>query len=269
MKGLSLAVKRPDYPSRVLSAMMIRNACPRCEEIDYKKNGKTDYGKQNYRCRRCGREFIRDLDRDPVSLEQQELVKKLLLERISLRGICRVVSVSLGWLLNYLVGLYERLPDHLNVRLEHMDKHVLVQRLEVEADELLSFVKHKKNKQWLWLAMDVKTKQVIAFSVGDRSKRSARKLWKAIPEVYKQKAIFYTDQYAGYPGIIPATQHQAISKQFRKTNHIERLNCTLRQRISRLVRATLSFSKKLANHTGAIHYFICHYNLTLAAKLAG
>jgi insertion element IS1 protein InsB len=83
----------------------------------------------------------------------------------------------------------------------------------------------------------------------------------------KQKATFYTDQYAGYPGIIPATQHQAISKQFRKTHHIERLNCTLRQRISRLVRATLSFSKKLASHIGAIHYFICHYNLTLAAKL--
>ena len=249
--------------------MMIRNACPRCEETDYKKNGKTHQGKQNYRCRRCGREFIRELDRDPITPEQQELVKKLLLERISLRGICRVVGISLGWLLNYLVGLYEKLPDHLNVRLEHADKQVLVQRLEVEADELLSFVKHKENKQWLWLAMDVKTRQVIAFYVGDRSKHSARKLWKAIPDLYKQTAVFYTDQYAGYPGIIPVGQHRAISKQFRKTNHIERFNCTLRQRISRLVRAALSFSRKLANHIGAIRYFLCHYNLTLAAKLVG
>ena len=49
---------------------------------------------------------------------------------------------------------------------------------------MLSFVKTKKNKQWLWLAMDVKTRQVLAFYVGDRSKRSARKLWKAIPNVY-------------------------------------------------------------------------------------
>ncbi|HJW29675.1 MAG TPA: IS1 family transposase, partial [Saprospiraceae bacterium] len=248
---------------------MIRNACPRCEESDYKKNGKAHHGKQNYRCRRCGRAFIRELDRGQVSPEQQELVKKLSLERISLRGICRVVGVSLGWLLNYLVGLYERLPDHLNVRIEHTDKHVLIQRLEVEADELLSFIKHKKNKQWLWLAMDLKTRQVVAFHVGDRSKHSARKLWKAIPKVYKERAVFYTDQYAGYPGIIPAGQHRAISKELRKTNHIERLNGTLRQRISRLVRATLSFSKKLTNHIGAIHYFICHYNLTQATKFAG
>ncbi len=131
---------------------------------------------------------------------------------------------------------------------------------------MFGFVGNKKNKQWIWLAMDAKTRQVIAFYVGDRSKRSARKLWKAIPKAYKQNALFYTDKYEAYKGVIPADQHQPVSKQTRKTNHIERLNCTLRQRISRLVRATLSFSKKLANHIGAIRYFLCHYNLTLAAK---
>jgi len=46
--------------------------------------------------------------------------------------------------------------------------------------------------------------------------------------------------------------------------HIERLNNTLRQRISRLMRKTLSFSKKLENHIGAIWYFIHHYNAPLA-----
>ena len=156
----------------------------------------------------------------------------------------------------------------INVSLEQVDNHVLMQRLEVEADELLSFVKNKQNKPWLWLAMDIKTKQVLAFYVGDRRKHSARKLGKAIPQVYKQTALCYTDQYESYPGVIPADQHRALSKQFRKANHIECLNCTLRQRIFRLVRATLSFSQKLDNHIGAIRYFLCHYNLTLAAKLA-
>ena len=66
---------------------------------------------------------------------------------------------------------------------------------------------------------------------------------------------------------MPAEQHRAITKQARKTNHIERCNNTLRQRVSRLVRETLSFSKKLANHIGAIKYFICHYNLTRRVAL--
>jgi insertion element IS1 protein InsB len=65
--------------------------------------------------------------------------------------------------------------------------------------------------------------------------------------------------------VIPAAQHKAINKLTRKTNHIERLNNTVRQRVSRLVRDALSFSKKLAHHIGAIKLFICHYNLTKAA----
>jgi hypothetical protein len=43
----------------------------------------------------------------------------------------------------------------------------------------------------------------------------------------------------------------------------ERFNNTLRQRVGRLVRKTLSFSKKLRNHIGAIWYFVHHYNASL------
>jgi insertion element IS1 protein InsB len=57
----------------------------------------------------------------------------------------------------------------------------------------------------------------------------------------------------------------AITKKARKTNHSERFNHTLRQRVSRLVRETRSCSKKLVNHIGAITYFICYDNLTKVA----
>jgi len=43
--------------------------------------------------------------------------------------------------------------------------------------------------------------------------------------------------------MIPAAQHKAIMKKTWKTNHIERFNNTLRQRVSRLARDTLAFSK--------------------------
>jgi insertion element IS1 protein InsB len=85
--------------------------------------------------------------------------------------------------------------------------------------------------------------------------------------VYREQAMFYTDHYIVYKGVIPPAQHRAISKLARQTNHVERFNCTLRQRVSRLVRSTLSFSKNVANHIGAIKYFICHYNLTRGAAL--
>jgi insertion element IS1 protein InsB len=70
-----------------------------------------------------------------------------------------------------------------------------------------------------------------------------------------------------YEGIFPTTRHQQVGKDSGKTNHIERFNLTLRQRVSRLVRKTLSFSKKLDNHIGAIWTFIHHYNESMAPKL--
>ena len=136
-------------------------------------------------------------------------------------------------------------------------------------DELWSFVGAKTNRQWVWIAMDASTRQILAFHVGDRSRQSAQALWEKIPTLYQEQATFYTDLYEVYKGVIPLAQHRAISKLARKTNHVEHFNCTLRQRVSRLGRATLSFSKKLVNHIGAIKYFICDYNLTKCAALPG
>jgi insertion element IS1 protein InsB len=137
-----------------------------------------------------------------------------------------------------------------------------VDPLEAEADELWSFVGKKANPQWLWLALDARSRQILAFHVGDRSRKSAQQLWNKLPAAYRDQATFYTDAYAPYGKVIPKAQHRPITKAARKSNHVERFNGTLRQRLSRLVRSALSFSKNLANHIGAIRYFLCHYNLT-------
>lgn len=245
--------------------MIVRDACPACGSTRFKKNGHTHNGKQNHHCSACPRQFVLCSEQYLIPDEKRDLIERLLLECLSLRGICRAVGVGLKWLLGFIVACFEALPDHLNVQPISCDHDVMIQRLEVEADEMASFVQKKANKQWIWLAMDVKTRQIIAFHVGDRSRKSAKKLWAQIPVAYREQATFYTDQYVVYEGVIPAAQHKAITKKARKTNHIERFNNTLRQRVSRLVRSALSFSKTLANHIGAIKMFICHYNLTRAA----
>jgi insertion element IS1 protein InsB len=171
----------------------------------------------------------------------------LLREPISLRGICRAVGVSLTWLLHFMVECFAACPDHLHVQRPAGPAEVVIHQLEAEADEMWSFVEKKANKQWLWIAMDVTTRQIIAFHVGDRSRDSAKELWATIPKVYRKQATFHTDRYEAYKRVIPAERHRAIAKKARKTNYIERFSNTLRQRVSRLVRETLSFSKKLAN----------------------
>jgi insertion element IS1 protein InsB len=101
---------------------------------------------------------------------------------------------------------------------------------------------------------------IIAFYVGDHSASSARELWGRIPQVYRDHATLYTDGLAAYKTVLPSKRHQVCAKSSGHTNMIERFNCTLRQRVSRLARVALSFSKMIKNHIGAIKYFICHYN---------
>jgi hypothetical protein len=51
---------------------------------------------------------------------------------------------------------------HLRMLPVAAPREVIIGRLEVEADEMWSFVQHKANKQWLWRAMDKQTRQIIA-----------------------------------------------------------------------------------------------------------
>ncbi len=226
--------------------MVPRETCPQCGSTWYKRNGHIHTGKQNHRCKGCGRAVVLSPDNHVITEDQRILIERLLLERISLRGICRAVGVGLRWLLHFMVERFTAAPDHLYVQPTVGTQAVILHRLETEIDELWSFVGKKANRQWVWIAMDATTRHVIAFYVGDRSRQSAKALWEEIPTVYQEQATFYTDQYEVYKGVIPSAQHRAISKLARKTNHVERFNCTLRQRVSRLVRATLSFSKNLA-----------------------
>ncbi|MCA6502007.1 MAG: hypothetical protein IM516_02890 [Pseudanabaena sp. M158S2SP1A06QC] len=62
-------------------------------------------------------------------------------------------------------------------------------------------------------------------------------------------------------------QNQPIPEATKQTNHMERFNCTLRQRVARLVRKTLSFSKKLDNHIAMIWLFVHHYNTLIQSKI--
>jgi len=112
-------------------------ACPRCHSRRFKKNGFTSNQKQSYLCRQCGRSFIQHSAKWHVTDQDKALIDKLLLERISLNGICRVVEVSQSWLLNYLKELYDALPDDLNAELDFGDpEEWLADRMDEEIGRL-------------------------------------------------------------------------------------------------------------------------------------
>ena len=126
-----------------------------------------------------------------------------------------------------------------------------------------SYVGNQASQSWIWLALDVASRQLVGYAVDQRDQREALRLWQSLPPVYRQCAVCYTDNWKAYPGVLPKTRPRIVGKNTGKTNHLERFNNTLRQRISRLGRKTLVFSNKLENHLGAIAYFIHYYNSSL------
>ena len=92
--------------------------CPACDSTHIVKNGKIHNGKQNYKCRTCGRQFVQDPQNKIIDLATKTLIDKLLLEKIPLAGIARVTGVSEPWLQHYVNEKYQAVPQQVNVRVK-------------------------------------------------------------------------------------------------------------------------------------------------------
>ena len=129
----------------------------------------------------------------------------------------------------------------------------------LELDELWSFVGKKADKRWVWIALVRHTRQVVAYVIGGRGELTCRRLWDRIPESYKGGRC-YSDFWEAYRAVIPRECHEAVGKESGELAHVERWNNTLRQRLARFVRKTLSFSKSDEMHEVCLRLFLHRYN---------
>jgi insertion element IS1 protein InsB len=136
----------------------------------------------------------------------------------------------------------------------------------LEMDELWSFVLKKAQDCWIWIALCRKTRQVVAYAIGDRGKKTCQRLWETIPDSYRAGHCF-TDFWGTYQVVIPEERHTAVGKETGETAHVERWNNTLRQRLARFIRMTLSFSKSGVMHEACLLLFLHRYNLDRAILL--
>ncbi len=111
---------------------------------------------------------------------------------------------------------------------------------------------------------------VVAFVTGDRSRATCERLWQAVPESYEESTC-YSDFWEAYQEVIPQDQHEATGKEEGETCHVERWIDTLRQRLSRLVRKTLSSFSKSRHHMHhcCLKLFIHRYNLERRSIILG
>lgn len=130
--------------------------------------------------------------------------------------------------------------------------------LDVEMDEMWSYVGSKGNQRWLWHAIDRSTGTVLAYVLGRRQDEVFLDL-KGLLEPFGITR-FFTDDWGAYERHLDPEQH-VIGK--RNTQQIERKHLTLRTRIKRLVRKTICFSKSTRMHDIVIGLFVNRYEFGL------
>jgi transposase-like protein len=89
--------------------------CPRCGSQKVVKNGRIHNGKQNHKCRACGRQFVEDPQQKRIDPHTKTLIDQLLLEKLPLAGIARVCDVSESWLQKYVNHQYAAVPKTVSV----------------------------------------------------------------------------------------------------------------------------------------------------------
>ncbi len=164
--------------------------CPTCGSDDVMKNGMTRRGKQNHKCRDCGRQFVENLNLD--SQRHRHRAQKL--SYFCWSGFpSLVLPESWAFPLFWLLALFEILvrcnrtlaPRSSRKKLENTQSKWMNSGMKVD---------DKGNKQWVWLAMDTKTREVIGCHIGDRSSKSAQALWDSLQAVsIACSAKIYTD----------------------------------------------------------------------------
>ncbi len=235
--------------------------CPRCDEIEVIKHGKTAQGKQRYRCQQLEctlSTFICDYSYVAYSLQVQQQIGEMAINGSGIRDTARVLGISPTTVINTLkkslqlpavnMAVLERLqPAQTIVRLclaEDSD-------LEAEVDEMWSFVQSKRQPRWLWWAIDHVSGEVLAYVLADRKDKAFIDL-KSLLEPFGITQ-FYSDGWGAYQRHIDSELH-TVGK--RHTQKIERKHLTLRTRIKRLARRTICFSKSIVMHDLVIGLFM-------------
>ena len=233
----------------------ITYSCRSCGSEDIIRNGHNKCGSPQYKCKACGTcRVLRP--KQKYTAEARQTILEASQERMSLRGLERVFGVWRGTVVRWLREWVASLPKLSQTLLPDQASDVL------ELDESWSFVQQRFHERWLWTAMCRRTRQIVAYAIGDRSQPTCRKLKDRLPHGYRDCRLV-ADGWEAYQLTFPDDQLQVFRGVRGPTNHAERWFNTLRQRLARYTRKTLAFSKTDEYHILATHAFIVRYHLAI------
>ena len=193
------------------------------------KRGKRK-GIQCYQCTTCKKYQQKEYKKPRIPASKYAEVHSLVNKGIGIRALGKHLHISKSSVQRIIERLAKTLPEITIEEAEGGSSY--------EIDELCTCCGNKKRRIWVIYAINRKTKQMVSFCVGRRTKKNLRKVVRAVLRL-KVRHI-YTDRLNIYASLIRKEMHRIYPKC---TNHIERKNLTLRTRLKRLGRRTICFTR--------------------------
>ena len=158
-----------------------------CNHSERTKHGKDRKGNQRWKCSKCGATFTSDEQRPlgdmRIDLDDAVKVLGMLLEGMSIRACERICGMKADTICDLIVTVGENCDRWLK------ETVVGVQTETMELDEIWGFIRLKSKTQerlgrlvenegdsWTWLAIDGRSKLILAHSVGLRDDGTCEQL---------------------------------------------------------------------------------------------
>jgi IS1 family transposase/transposase-like protein len=264
-----------------------------------------NFNVQRFECLKCGKSFSdkQPLDNLRVDFKQACQVANMLCEGIGIRAISRLTGLHQQTVLNVLARAGSKAGRFMDETIKN------VQVESVQADETWCYVgcKDAKNRcndpfrgsQFLFLAMDSKSKLILAHSLGQRSATNTESLLSDVRQRVNGHIQLTTDGFESYKVAVPRimgkdvdfaqevkiyanpkdgteperrySSPRCIGKRIHirrgspcpdliSTSYMERTNLTVRLFNRRFTRLTLGYSKKFEYLIHSINLMIFYYN---------
>jgi len=201
--------------------------CPKCQSDRLVNNGSAA-GKPKKLCQQCGYQFTRTTPRGkPLTTKINAVL--LYLSGISMNRIAFLLQVSAQSVLNWIRAFakaHDEKPEPAG------------KTIALELDEMWHYLKNKRQKLWIWKALDRNTGQRLDWKCGHRDKATLQKLVARLAQ--RDIKVYCTDKWATYASVIP--QDELVQGKA-TTRNIERNHCRQRHWFGRFKRKSIIVSK--------------------------
>ena len=204
-----------------MATIEIEVNCPYCNSSNIVKNGKDKKNKQRFLCKNkeCNHKtFLLDYSDIGRQKHIKDLILKMAINGSGIRDTARVLEISPNTVIETLKKANDIIENVNHKLLKKNGKKnieidiVPINAIDIELDEMWSFMEKKSNQRWLWLAIDHNTRDTVAFVFGKRKDEVFLELKKLLEPFNIKK--YYTDNWGSYSKNLDKDKHEIGKKKY-------------------------------------------------------